>query len=54
MAKAKGKIKSSVKKSNNKTKRYVGGRGDGGFITAKIQTAVKNSKKKKAWKIQMY
>lgn len=44
---AKVKVKSSVKKSNNKTKRYAGGRGDGGFITAKIQTAVKNSKSNK-------
>lgn len=48
MAKAKGKIKSKVKKSNNKTKRYIGGKGDGGFITAKIQASVKKSKEKKA------
>lgn len=44
---AKVKVKSSVKKSNSKTKRYIGGKGDGGFITAKIQTAFKTSKSNK-------
>lgn len=44
---AKVKVKSSVKKSNNKTKRYAGGRGDGAFISPKITIAVKNSKSNK-------
>lgn len=45
MAKVKvsGKTKVSVKK---RPRRYIGGRGDGAFISTKILTTVKKSKEK--------